>query len=315
MTIEYRHPTIDDIEAMTDIANRSSRELPLHRDNTVEEMRAWTFEEEDYDPKGYLLALVDGEPAGYGGTMVQKSRQESGMNDIHIGLGVVPEHRGKGIEQYLMKHGLAFGREKGIKYAKRWCSLTEGWRHDLSLEFGFKDVRHGYVMVYDQNAPPPNVPLPDNMRFEHHDFKSASSEVITQFVEGFNDSFVDHYNFSPVPIQRFIKAQEVDMEPGRITFAKEGDDISGVLLVEESTEFNKENGTKVGWANVLGVRKEYRKRGIGRALLSDGMKWILDQGMDTVYLGMDAENAKALDLYLSLGFKVDQEGITYQLDL
>ena len=45
------------------------------------------------------------------------------------------------------------------------------------------------------------------------------------------------------------------------------------------------------------------------------MKWILDQGMDTVYLGMDAENAKALDLYKSLGFKVDQEGITYQLDL
>ena len=101
----------------------------------------------------------------------------------------------------------------------------------------------------------------------------------------------------------------------RITFAKEGDNIAGVLLAEESTVYNKENDTLIGWANILGVMSQYRKKGIGRALLSDGMKWILDRGMDTIYLGMDAENAKALDLYTSLGFRVDEESISYRLDL
>ncbi len=315
MSIEYRHPTEADIEAMTNIVNTSNKELPLHRDESEEEMRVWTFGEDDYDPKGYLLALVDGEPVGYGGTVVSRSRQESGMKDAFIGVSVTPEHRGKGIEQHLMEHALAFMKERGVEYAKRWCSLTSGWRHDISLEFGMKDVRHGYVMIYDQNAPPPDVPLPEGMRYEHTVFKEASDEIIKQFVEGFNDSFFDHYNFSSVPVDRFIKARDTDREPARITFAKEGDNIVGVLLVEESTIYNKENGTKVGWADILGVMSQYRKKGVGRALLSNGMKWILDQGMDTIYLGMDAENAKALDLYTSLGFKVEQEGISYQLDI
>ena len=180
MSIEYRHPTLEDIEVMTNIVNRSNRELHLHQDDTVEQFRSWTFEEDDYDPEGYLLAFVDGEPAAYGGTMVSKSRQESGMNDAFIGASVVPEHRGKGIEQHLMKHALAFMKEKGVKYAKRWCMETSGWRHDLSIEFGMKDVRHGYTMIYDLNAPPPDAPLPEGIRYEHKVFKEASDEVIRE---------------------------------------------------------------------------------------------------------------------------------------
>ena len=45
------------------------------------------------------------------------------------------------------------------------------------------------------------------------------------------------------------------------------------------------------------------------------MQWIYDQGMDTIYLGMDAENAKALDLYFSLGYKIHKESISYKLEL
>ncbi len=146
-------------------------------------------------------------------------------------------------------------------------------------------------------------------------FKVVCVEVIKQFVDGFNDSFSRHYDFSPVPVKRFIKARELARETMRITFAKEGDNIAGVLLVEESTIYNKENGTRVGWADIRGVRPEYRKKGIGRALLSDGMKWILARGMDTIYLGMDAENAKALNLYNSLGFRVGEESINYLLEL
>ena len=147
MTIEYRHPTIDDIETITDISNRSAKELPLHRDMTVEEMRSDTFDEDDYDTTGHLLAIVDGEPAGYGGAMVQKSRQESGMNDAFLGVGVVPEHRGKGIEQHLMKHGLDFLKEKGIP--SFCCPPIKS--ASLSVESGLSEVMPLFFTTVHRN--------------------------------------------------------------------------------------------------------------------------------------------------------------------
>ena len=45
------------------------------------------------------------------------------------------------------------------------------------------------------------------------------------------------------------------------------------------------------------------------------MRWIFDTGKDTIYLGVDAENRKALGLYTSLGFKIHTESINYDLKL
>ena len=102
--IEYRHPCESDLEIITDIANRSNRELPHHREGTVEEFRSRIFEDDDYDPAGYLLAFIDGEPVAHGGSMVNKARLESGMKDARIIISVVPKHRGNGIEQHLVRH-------------------------------------------------------------------------------------------------------------------------------------------------------------------------------------------------------------------
>ena len=41
--VEYRHPSEADVEAINDVLNRSARELPLHRDETIAETREFTF--------------------------------------------------------------------------------------------------------------------------------------------------------------------------------------------------------------------------------------------------------------------------------
>lgn len=108
MTSEYRHPVEADIETITDIINRSRRELPLHSDDSVEEVRMRTFENPDYDPEQFRIVTVNGEAAGFGGALIEKSRIDAGMNDGWISMEVVPEYRGKGIEQQLMKFSEAF---------------------------------------------------------------------------------------------------------------------------------------------------------------------------------------------------------------
>jgi mycothiol synthase len=313
--VVYRHPSEADIEAINDVLNRSGRELPLHRDETLVETREFTIEEEDYDADGFLLAIVNNEAVGYGGSHVYDARIAAGKNDARITAAVVPEHRGKGIEQHFMEFSIDYLRSRKVVKAYRWCSGQEGWRHDLALEFGFKDVRHFFMMVWKQKKAPKILQPPDGISIEDKMFKEASDELIAHFVEGMNDSFADHYNFSPTPVEKFLKWRETDEEISRLTLAKEGEKIVGVCMCEESVLYNKENNTKAGWANILGVSKPYRKRGIARALLTEGMRWIYDRGMDTIYLGMDAENRKALGLYTSLGYQVHTESINYELNL
>lgn len=315
MEIEYRHPALTDIEAITDVINKSSREHPLHQDETVEEVKKFTFEDEEYDPKGYLLAIVDGEIMGYGGSHIKQFRIEA-KDDAWIEVYVDPKHRGKGIEQHFMRFGLDYIKKRKVGFAKRWCYGMEGWRHDLSLEFGMKDVRHSFVMVWkDKGEAPEAAPLPEGIRLEELMFKEASTEEIKLFLESMNEFFAEHYNFAPVPLVEWLKWQEVDREITRLTIAKMEDEIVGITMCEESVVYNKENNTKVGWADILGVRKSLRRKGIGRALLSENMKWIHDRGMDTIYLGMDAKNRDALGLYTSLGYEIYKESIAYELKL
>ena len=313
--VEYRHPTIEDIEAITDVLNRNSREIPLHQDNTVEEMLAFTFKEDDYDPKGFLLAIIDGEIVGYGGSMVEKRRTDLGMSDAGITIAIVPEKRNIGIEQHLMEFGLEYLRSRNIKTAKRWAYGMEGWRHDIGLEYGFKDVRHSYTMVWKHDKAPEAIPPPEGINLEHIMFKEASDEILEVFTDNFNTSFVDHYDFSQVMLKDIIKWRDIDRNVTRLTLAKKDNEIIGVMMYEISNVYNEENNTKVGWANVLGVNPPHRKGGVGRTLLSTSMHWLYDQGMDTIYLGMDAENAKALDLYFSLGYKIHKESVSYKLEL
>ncbi len=313
--VEYRHPTIDDVEAITDVLNRNAREIPLHTDNTVEEMMAFSFEEDDYDPKGFLLAIVDGEIVGYGGSMIRKHRIEMGKDDAWVAISVVPEKRGIGIEQRFMEFGLDYIRSRNVGTAKRGCYGLEGWRHDITKEYGFKDVRHGYIMIWKHDKAPEAILPPEGATLEHIMFKEASDEVLGIFTENFNTSFVDHYDFSQVLLKDIIKWRDINRDISRITFAKKGDEVVGVVMYEVSTVYNKENNTKVGWAIILGVNPEHRKSGIGRTLLSTGMEWLYSQGMETIYLGMDAENSKALGLYTSLGYEIEKESVNYKLDL
>ncbi|KYK28965.1 MAG: hypothetical protein AYK23_01755 [Candidatus Proteinoplasmatales archaeon SG8-5] len=312
---EYRHPSEADIEAVNDVLNRSEREIPLHRDETVSETSQYTFEEDDYDPKGFLLAVVGDEVVGYGGSHVNDHRIKAGKNDAWITVEVAPEHRGKDIERHLMGFGLEYLRSRKVATAHRWCVGTEGWRHELSKDFGFHDNRHFFTLVWTGDEGPALLALPAGFGFAEAIFREASDEEVIAFATAMNQAFADHYNFAPRPPESFLKWRETDENISRLSWVSDGDRVVGVCMCAESVPYNKENDTKVGWANVLGVVESHRKRGIGRALLSEGMKWLSDRGMDTIYLRLDAENRGALDLYTNLGFKVHSESIGYVLEL
>ncbi|MBU7013944.1 MAG: GNAT family N-acetyltransferase [Theionarchaea archaeon] len=61
----------------------------------------------------------------------------------------------------------------------------------------------------------------------------------------------------------------------------------------------------------FGIHPEYRKRGLGRALLLHSMKIVAQQGLKTMSLGVDIENRPACQLYRSAGFKELHRNVVY----
>ena len=62
-------------------------------------------------------------------------------------------------------------------------------------------------------------------------------------------------------------------------------------------------GYKEGYTDLLGVRREFRGRGMAQALLADAMRRFAAAGMDKASLDVDSENPTgALALYAKMGY-------------
>jgi len=69
----------------------------------------------------------------------------------------------------------------------------------------------------------------------------------------------------------------------------------------------------LGWVKGLGVLKQWRRRGLGAALLSSAFSALQARGQRRVELGVDAEAAtRPIDLYARAGMHVAHEYLMYQ---
>jgi ribosomal protein S18 acetylase RimI-like enzyme len=72
----------------------------------------------------------------------------------------------------------------------------------------------------------------------------------------------------------------------------------------------------MGWVGTLGVRREWRKCGIGMALLRHSFNEFYRRGKRKVGLGVDAQNLTgALRLYENAGMHVHQAFDQYEKEL
>lgn len=319
MEIEYRHPTEADAEDIAQIGNLSGRELKHHTDTTADDVLTWTFGDKDYDPKGHLLALVDGRAVGYLRTIVLKACIEAGNNNARADISVVPEWRGKGIEEHLLGFAVEYLRSRNITALRFGVSKDFTWKANIAKNAGMTDVRHFYMMVCAGNVQSSVPGISMGYTLHNTMMAEASDAALKDLANVVNDSFADGWNFFPMEVERLSKSRDEEKRTGdsesRLIFAKYKNQVVGACVASIIKDYNKQHYAKAGWSSALGVVKAHRRSGLGRALLADSMTWLQEKGMDTFYLGVDAENDRALNLYTSLGYTVEQESITYELKL
>jgi mycothiol synthase len=124
------------------------------------------------------------------------------------------------------------------------------------------------------------------------------------FVALVNDTFIDH----PTPF-RLDLAQlrrthgRPDFDPGTILLVVEAGDPGRMMGFCRITRYEDDDGRPIGEVKHVGVRREHRGHGLGRALVRWGAAEVRRRGAGDVLLSVEGANDGALRLYESLGFK------------
>jgi mycothiol synthase len=100
-----------------------------------------------------------------------------------------------------------------------------------------------------------------------------------------------------------------DFDPALWTVARDSEEVAGVIRCDP----RRWGG---GWVGVLGVRRPWRRRGLGLALLQRSFGTFFDRGERRVALGVDAENPSgATRLYERAGMHVEAEHLTWEKEM
>ena len=297
---------------MIEVVARSRSGLPHERRLTEEEAKAFTLSDPDFDPDGTWLVSLEGRAVGFGVVAIEGTRISAGKDDGQIDVDVVPECRGFGIEQDLLNRSITYLRGKGLRRARSRCPVADQWKASLLISDSFREYYRVYVLLRKGKAEPPVFKLPGDFSIERKLLADHSDDEMIALGEAFNESFIDHLDFAPEIPERFIMWRDSHPDPMIVATAMRGSTIAGFCISEESLSYNKERGANTGWIEFMGVKPQFRRKGLARALLADGIRWLLEKGMDDIHIGVISQNEKALDLYKSFGFEMEHETIWFE---
>ena len=171
---------------------------------------------------------------------------------------------------------------------------------------GWRLVRQSYQMRVELSDAVPDPQWPEGIAVRT--MEPGEEERIH---EANNAAFADHWDFHPQPFEQWRA----------YAFGREGFDPSLVLLAEDAGElagysvnrWHFSGDPEFGWIEILGVRPEWRRRGLATALLQQSFRDFRGRGATRVGLGVDAENTTgAVRLYERVGMQVARRNDLYE---
>jgi len=255
---------------------------------------------------------TDGKLIGYSHIGIPESGEEL---DCFLGFRVHPTARGGDLESQIIAWGEGRLREVSQERGKK-VKLRSGARADQSQRIallerhGFTAERYFFTMERSLVLPIPEPKLPAGFILR----QVETQQDAQAWVEMFNQSFIDHWNHHELTVEhyRYLVTQSYyKPELDWIAIAADGT-FAAFCECGINPEANQRSRRNEGWINVLGTRRGFRKRGLGRAMLLAGMQRLQANGVDTARLRVDSENPSgALRLYESVGFRSIHTNISF----
>ncbi|MCX6499800.1 MAG: GNAT family N-acetyltransferase [Arthrobacter sp.] len=166
---------------------------------------------------------------------------------------------------------------------------------------GYRIVRY-----YNEMHRPLDGPLPEPVLDDGLDLVPFGPGLHEAVRQAHNDAFRDHWGSEPRDEEAWgfvVNDPQARPDLSAVVVEKAGGTVVGYQLASHDVESAASRGFKEGHTELLGVRREFRGRGVARALLADAMRRFAAAGMDKASLDVDSENPTgALALYLKAGY-------------
>lgn len=313
-----RPVVIDDIPAVAGLMDAESRWLNgAGMDSAAELQNQWTWDFFNLATDTQAVFTRAGQAAGY----IEMWDVRAPHVNL-IGFAVVhPDHLGCGIGTFLAGWVEERAR-RNIPQAPADARVTLNQsaqsNHqpaiDLLTRRGYHHHRSSYRMRIDFNGPPPAPALPGGI--EIRPIQGKEEERLALFTR--YESFLDHYGTVEEPFEAFYQrwqnllANDSDHDPTLWFLAMDGGEPAGVVTGYERTEDDPD----LGWVQWLGVRKPWRRRGLGQALLLHAFNQLYARGKPRAGLSVDASSLTGADrLYERVGMHVERVLYDFELEL
>jgi ribosomal protein S18 acetylase RimI-like enzyme len=305
MTVELRAPTLDDVEALTELVNRDADELYGEPEETVESMTPW-LTGPGLDPASDArIAVEDGEVRGYVDI-------DADPDPVYwVDLRVPPSEDAavrEALQDWAESEAVERSGRKPGSVARFFTASTDAPTKRLLEKRGYRLIRHSYRMRIDFEGDTPEPEWPDGVTARSGTAGDAQAAYETQ-----QETFRDSWAFNPTPMDEWAHwmTNYESFDPALWFIAEEGDEIAGVSLCR----FHEADDS-LGYVRVLGVRRPWRRRGLGKALLLHSFRELQARGATAMALGVDAESLTgAHKLYESVGMEVVRTNDIYEKDV
>ncbi len=270
------------------------------------------------DPdKDMIFAEIDGNPVAY--SRVQWWQEEDPNDRIYFHfVKILPRWRHQGIEEAII--GWCENRLQQIAKdhpldSQRFFQTdsndhNEGFA-EIIKSLGYEPKRFSIGM----SRPLEDIPeadLPEGIKV-----RPVNPEDIRRIWDASIEAFRDHWGFSIPKEEDFISYKGSKyFQPDLWQVAWKEDQVVGSVLNYIDHDYNQKFNRKRGWTEEITTHRDWRRRGIARALIVRSMHMHKAKGMTEVALGVDTNNPTgALKLYESLGYQKENAWTIYRKPL
>lgn len=310
---QVRPCTLDDIEPVVALMNACALKVVGKADEVVEEILT-DWQEPGVDQQANQRVILSPE-----GHIVGWAEVSDKQLIVYIDVYVHPDHEDSGIGEYLTNwceqrsRACMVDAPAAARVAMRGYTYEQDvWYRGLLERAGMQTIRHFWHMELKLTEAPPAPHWPDGIRLqtftENHDRKAV--------LEAERAAFQDQFGYVERPFDEHYKEWshywDANYEPGLWLLALDGDQIAGIVLCKPSHAGEEDRG----WVSALGVRRQYRRRGIAQALLHAAFEVFYERGKQRAGLGVDASSLTgATELYRRAGMQVVTHYCLYEKEL
>ncbi len=295
-------PTVEDAASIAAVINERAIALGGTSEESAAGVARWfafPFIEPETDMR--LVLAADGSPAGY----ADVSGPEDGTPRAWIDL------RALGGDPAAIELLFSWAHERGAARAgaggnvQFFVDERDHVLRGLLVDAGYSAVRSSFEMRRSLEGDLGHPEWPEGITVRPYDERHGRAIHAAT-----DEAFRDHWGHTDTTFEAWSAQNLGEGEnPSLWRIAWDGDEIAGVCV--NRPRWGEDEA--VGWVGVLAVRRPWRRRGLGEALLRESFGVFAGLGKRVAGLGVDAENTTgAVALYERVGLQVVRRSDTWE---